>query len=1445
MSMRNHIIPLLPLLFVFVSFASFGQARTTSQAGPWSSTATWGGNSVPNTTAFGTITINHAVTIDAIDYPVATPLQVDQVVVGAAGTLTVNSGAALQIANGAGIDLSVNAVGSVTFTSGSEFHISTSVSFTTSAANTTFQSGSVVRTAAANLPISTGLNAIDIYIQGVTAATLTINNTWNQLGASTNLYVNCPSLGNNAVNFSGFITSLNSLNITDTDGDIGGRVTLATSGVGTLSVGSGGVNISGDSRIFLATTGTSTLNLIGDLNFSSSSTLFSQNATSGTGTINFNGGDFVMSSGLWRVSASGTGGNGYFYFNNSTSDMNVTGGTISENGANPAQGTFSFLSATGNQNITWSTSALSTGTLNLIINKASGNVNQLDDLTAPAFALTNGHLITNGNDLILNGNVTVTSGLIDATTPTFFTVNGAGTLPATIPFVASSIFSNLTLNRSGALLSTSNASMADGGLITITAGTLSTAIPPLGVYDVYYNNTATLTTGSEIPVSTTVLRNLTHAGTSTVNLASAATINGDFAINTNTFATSTNSVSVVGDFTNNASFTQTSGTLTFLTRTPSNIHVWSGTSTATLGELTINGDLTLSNLTTTLAAGSLTIQSASSLNATSGTFSFSNALNSNFDIVNNGTTIEFNNINIGTGESMTPPLNGTFNVSGNWAGNGTFVHNGSTVIFDGTSILSGSTKTFNNLTVSTSSSLSGATGFGIVGDLVNDGTINFTAGTLTWNSSGTFSGTSYATLNNISITSGQTLNLSLAANLVVSGSLTLTSPSGNLNHTTSNDLSIGGNMTGNGSISSTGRVIFTGAAAAMNGTGAKNFQGLRVTGTLTVGANTSYSLNNVGSLDVETGATMAIPSGGTSITTIAGTITVINTGLSTTLNALAINGTLNAAGTIILNGNFTNSGSFVPGTGSIRFNNTGAATKSITSSNTIEFNNISVDNNGNATDFINNVTGSLNLRGVLTLTDAVFDADGAANDKVFVVQSFGDNPTQDASIAAMSAAASVTGSITVQRYMGAEGRVNRYISSPVTGVDVVGLTDDFTINNNQVLWYREWIKGSYGTGWTSGGLATNMNPGLGILVMPATGTGNVIWDLTGPIASGSNKGDVTLPISYTISTPALPDVDGWNLVGNPYPSSIVWNTTNPSMWTVANIDPTISVPDIGGGWYYTWDGSTATGDLPGGIVSTGQAFWIKANALSPSLIVHEQAKTATAGEFFRKQNSDLPTGFKVTLSTGNIRDNSFLLIREGATEYYDRGMDAAKLEGDRLAISFQDPNGVKLGHYATDKIENAIPLKVHASVEGNYSISFETIRGYEGLHELFLVDTYLGKSHSLASGNAYTFSVTGNPNTKSGRFFLSKDPTSVKEKEVKISVWPNPVETTFDLEINTPHTVFADLMNSRGEPLMSAQIIPTNGIARGKMDMEDQSTGLYFLKIKIDGRVSAVKILKK
>ncbi len=123
-----------------------------------------------------------------------------------------------------------------------------------------------------------------------------------------------------------------------------------------------------------------------------------------------------------------------------------------------------------------------------------------------------------------------------------------------------------------------------------------------------------------------------------------------------------------------------------------------------------------------------------------------------------------------------------------------------------------------------------------------------------------------------------------------------------------------------------------------------------------------------------------------------------------------------------------------------------------------------------------------------------------------------------------------------------------------------------------------------------------------------------------PIVSTFNFGVTATPngANDTLVSRTFNDIDsvnsGWNLVGNPTPSTIDWNVSG---WTKTNMDGTIDVwnPSDTIGGYKTWNGST--GSLGSGRIAPFQAFWVKANAASPLLTCANGVKS-TGGAFLGK-----------------------------------------------------------------------------------------------------------------------------------------------------------------------------------------------------------------------------------
>ncbi|MFB0924353.1 MAG: hypothetical protein QMB65_03570, partial [Vicingaceae bacterium] len=150
----------------------------------------------------------------------------------------------------------------------------------------------------------------------------------------------------------------------------------------------------------------------------------------------------------------------------------------------------------------------------------------------------------------------------------------------------------------------------------------------------------------------------------------------------------------------------------------------------------------------------------------------------------------------------------------------------------------------------------------------------------------------------------------------------------------------------------------------------------------------------------------------------------------------------------------------------------------------------------------------------------------------------------------------ITGNITMQRYINAGGTSWRFLTSATSGMTLAEFSGDFETSGftdsdypnfpttanpwPSIYFYNESATGVVGNGFVAATNITNtVGVGEGLWVWSgdtSTGTQPFSVDTEGP----PNVGNISLPVSYTNT--GSPTDDGWSMVGNPYPSSIDWNT---------------------------------------------------------------------------------------------------------------------------------------------------------------------------------------------------------------------------------------------------------------------------------------------------------------
>lgn len=538
--------------------------------------------------------------------------------------------------------------------------------------------------------------------------------------------------------------------------------------------------------------------------------------------------------------------------------------------------------------------------------------------------------------------------------------------------------------------------------------------------------------------------------------------------------------------------------------------------------------------------------------------------------------------------------------------------------------------------------------------------------------------------------------------------------------TTSNlDVTLGGswNNTGGTYTPGTNTTTFNGTAAQTisRTAGAETFNHLVFTGT---GVKTAASAFNGNNLTINSGST-----------------------LSAGVTGFAIG----------VRGVWTNNGTFNPGTSGVVTCN-GTAAQTIGGTAVTTFRNLTIQNAAGVS-----LTANEKIRGTLTLTTGNFTTTGFN----FTLLS---DTSGTARIGTITGG-NITGNIIMQRSIYLGPTQWRQLCSPVTGNTLQGWNDDLitagfpgsdypSLNGfYSIASYDETAAGPKENGYSPPSNITDVltaKKGYFVYVGPLS----VLVDVTGPPV----KMNQTFSLTYTPS--AGPTQDGWNMLGNPYPSTIDWDATG---WTRTNTDNVLYIWNPVINQYATYVGGIGTN---GGTqyIPSSQAFWIRAIAASPSVSLTENVKSATDPSFMHvQQQPNVSNLLSLTLSHNTSTDQTIVRFDPSASDQYDIGYDAMKFGSmdstmPYIASAMDSVNELSINTLASLTNDVVVPLRVKAGagVSGNYTITRDSISDLPNSVCVSLEDLYNGSVTQLTQGSSYTFYISDTTNAP--RFLLHFGP---------------------------------------------------------------------------------------
>lgn len=438
-----------------------------------------------------------------------------------------------------------------------------------------------------------------------------------------------------------------------------------------------------------------------------------------------------------------------------------------------------------------------------------------------------------------------------------------------------------------------------------------------------------------------------------------------------------------------------------------------------------------------------------------------------------------------------------------------------------------------------------------------------------------------------------------------------------------------------------------------------------------------------------------------------------------------------------------------------------------------------------------------------------------------------------------------------------------YWSAPVSDQ----LLKDFSPStvSTRFLEYHENDDYFYTVNWL-----TNFEPGKGYAIRAPNNFTTALKTFEGKFVGKPNNGEVSFALKYKSGTGSYLG-NGYNLIGNPYPSNINFDQLTDDnadlidgtayFWTNVNPNPAME------GNQYPKDGVTnnyavlnGSGGIPAtqgliagkeskkptNIIEVGQGFIVKAKKEGVLTFKNTYRTDALDGVFFNKGTSDNTTAqdrYWLELKTPlDVVTTALVAYIGKATNGYEDRYDAQLLSvgSDALFLKVdQYKLGIQGRQYPLQQ-SDVVPLGASFYETGEYTLSISKSEGvFADGQKVYLKDKLKGAVVNLTE-KSYTFTA------EKGLF----------EDRFEIIYQPDMVLAT-DSKVKEEITMYRDagdfVITSRNEKITGIGIYDTSGKLISKMQSnstkvvipaEKMNNGMYILKINQNETVTVKKILK-
>lgn len=268
--------------------------------------------------------------------------------------------------------------------------------------------------------------------------------------------------------------------------------------------------------------------------------------------------------------------------------------------------------------------------------------------------------------------------------------------------------------------------------------------------------------------------------------------------------------------------------------------------------------------------------------------------------------------------------------------------------------------------------------------------------------------------------------------------------------------------------------------------------------------------------------------------------------------------------------------------------------------------------------------------------------------------------------------------------------------------------------------------------------------------------------------------------------------EGWNLIGNPYPTAISRNKVITAGATDAQYFVTTGI----------YQGTFAP-YLPGSNIAITQGFQVHINSNS-TLNFDNSFRNTNAATWYQNENW-FDNKLEVSVIGNNGADKTIVFFNQEASNGYEPMYDVVKFtsnNGKPTLSTFNNNKDLALNGFSVNDLGQTIPMNLKSGSNGNFSLAFEGKETFPANTTIYVKDLMLNTVHNIENGN---YNFTSNTTDNAERFELIFIP-QVEFATVnpdcngslgQINLLSNAVlnNRTFDLLVNNEIITSNDLVN--------------------------------------------------